>query len=117
MNNMKDHVDPLNLEIGQRIQKLREQKGRSRKDLAQRAKITEQSVFYIETGRRGLSSHTVCNISRALNVTSDFLLFGHTETNSQIDYASQTLANFTNEEQEATLKLIDKVADILRGCK
>jgi len=112
---MNEKTDPLNLEIGLRIKNIREQKGWSRKNLAQKAKITEQSILYIESGRRGLSSYTIRSISRALNVTSDYILFGLTDTQNRIDYASQALATLTEEEHENTLKIIDIVADILRG--
>ena len=112
---MIESIDPLNLKIGRRIKETREQKGWSRKILAQKAKITEQSVLYVETGKRGLSSHTIRSISRALNVTSDFLLFGQTDTRSRIEYASQALANLTDDEQKNTLKIIDTVAELLRG--
>jgi len=112
---MNNKIDPLNLEIGLRIKSVREEKGWSRKFLALKGKITEQSLLYVETGRRGLSSHTIRGISRALNVTADFLLFGQTDTKNRVDYASQALANLTDEEQKHTLRIIDKVADLLRG--
>ena len=110
-------MDPINLEIGQRIMEIRTQKGWSRKFLASKAGITEQFLLYVEGGKRGLSSHTIRNFSLALNVTADYLLFGNAETKQRHDYASQAFANLSDEEHENTLKLFDSVSELFRRYK
>jgi transcriptional regulator with XRE-family HTH domain len=112
---MGDKIDPLNLEIGLRIKGIRKAKGLSRKELANKASITEQSVLYIETGKRGLSSYTIRGISLALNVTSDLILFGQQDTKDHIDYLSQALVSLTDEEQRSARIVVDTLAEVLRG--
>lgn len=114
-DDMREKIDPINLEVGQRIKAAREEKRWSRKELAARATITEQSLLYIETGRRGLSSHTIRSISRALSVTADFVVFGLTDTVTRLDYATQALVSLTEKEMENTLSIISTVADLIRG--
>jgi len=108
-------IDPLNLEIGLRIKEIREEKGLSRRELAGKAEVTEQTVLYVETGKRGLSSYTIRGFSRALNVTSDRILFGQTDTKDQLDYLSQALVSLTDQEQRSARIVVDTLAEVLRG--
>ena len=114
---MSVRIDPLNLEIGLRIKAIREEKGLSRKELARKAEITEQTVLYVETGKRGLSSYTIRGFSRALNVTSDRILFGQTETKVQLDYLTQALVSLTDNEQRGVRIVVDTLAEVFREYK
>jgi len=113
---MRDSVDPLNLEIGERIRGVRNKKGWSQKLLANKAGITIQSVLYIEKGKRGLSSHTVRSISSALDVTSDYILYGRTDPGEPED-APQTPATLSEKELSDSVKTINKVAHFLNWYK
>jgi transcriptional regulator with XRE-family HTH domain len=111
---MSEKIDPLNLEIGQRIKTIREEKGLSRKELARKAEITEQTVLYVETGKRGLSSYTIRGFSRALNVTADRILFGQAKTKEQLDYLTQALACLSDNEQRGARIVVDSLAEVFR---
>ena len=111
---MSERIDPLNLEIGLRIKAIREEKGLSRRDLAKKAEITEQTVLYVETGKRGLSSYTIRGISHALNVTSDRILFGQDRTQEQLDYLAQALICLSDNEQRGARMVVDTLAEVFR---
>jgi len=111
---MHETIDPINLEIGERVKGIREQRGWSQKFLAQKADISLQSVLYIEKGKRGLSSHTIRSICLALSVSSEYILFGQSDLNSNRELAYRTLAGLSDEECMNSLEVIDKVADLLR---
>ena len=114
---MRDNIDPVNLEIGMRIKGIRTRKGWSQKILAKSAGITIQSVLYVEKGKRGLSSHTIRNISNALEVTTDYILFGRTGLTGEsgIDYFIAT--GLSDVELDNSLEVFSKAAEILRRYK
>jgi len=114
---MRDNIDPVNLEIGMRIKEIRMRKGWSQKILAMKAGITIQSVLYIEKGKRGLSSHTIRSISRALEVTADHILFGRAGNigNSGIGYFIAT--GLSDAELDESLEVFEKVIEIFQRYK
>jgi len=114
---MSDMIDAINLEIGERIKKIRNSKGWTQKQLAMKAGITIQSVLYVEKGKRGLSSHTMRSISSALEVTADYLLFGHSGSLSEIEIAAMMPAGLSEEELSNSVETMNKVAEILRRYK
>lgn len=65
-----------NVEIGLRIQELRKERNMTREDLAEKAEISSKFVYEIESGKKGLSAESVLKISKALSVSSDYLLTG-----------------------------------------
>ena len=66
----------LNIQIGGRIRLIREAQGKTREQVSEIAEISPQFLFDIETGKKGMTSQTIINLSKALNVTTDFLLLG-----------------------------------------
>ena len=106
--------DTLNSEIGHRIFLARNEKGMSRDDLASRSGISAQFLRMVENGDKGLSSNSIRNISRALNVTSDFLLFGNEDNENRLKYATQALASFSNDELAVFQGILDKYTAVLR---
>lgn len=71
-----DENNNFNLEIGQRIRLIREAQGKTREQIAEVAEISAQFLFYIETGRKGMTSRTIVNLAKALNVSTDYILVG-----------------------------------------
>ena len=67
----------FNVAIGQRIRLIREAQGKTREQIAEIAEISAQFLFYIETGRKGMTSRTIVNLAKALNVSTDFILTGN----------------------------------------
>ena len=66
----------LNIQIGGRVRLIREAQGKTREQVAEIADISPQFLFDIETGKKGMTSQTIINLAKALNVTTDFLLLG-----------------------------------------
>lgn len=67
--------------VASRIMNLRKDKGYSRETLAELADISSGFLYEIETGKKGLSAATLKQIAEALEVSSDYLLFGNNHSN------------------------------------
>ena len=68
-----------NREIGKRVREVREYQKLSRERLAEKADISTQFLSDIEMGRKSMTTSTLCNITAALAVSADYLLFGNAE--------------------------------------
>ncbi len=68
-------------EVGKRIRKQREAYGFSRETLAERIDVTPKFCSDIELGIKGMSIPTLCKISKVLNLSTDYILFGNTNDN------------------------------------
>lgn len=66
----------FNSDIGKRIRQIRESQGKTRDQVSEAADISSQFLFYIETGQKSMTAKTIVNLSKALNVTTDYLLLG-----------------------------------------
>ncbi len=55
---------------------LREAQGKTRDKLSEEADISPHFLFEIETGQKSMTSNTIINLAKALNVTTDFILLG-----------------------------------------
>lgn len=62
--------------VGQRIRRQREFLGYSREQLAEMLDVTPKFCSDIELGLKGMSVPTLCNISRILKLSTDYILFG-----------------------------------------
>ncbi|MGN0162492.1 MAG: helix-turn-helix domain-containing protein [Candidatus Ornithomonoglobus sp.] len=70
-------IDALNTDMGIRIKALRNEKRLTREQLAEKAEISTQFLADIESGNKGMSVATLYKLSKALCVSSDYLLFGN----------------------------------------
>ena len=66
----------LNIAIGNRIRLLRETQRKTRDKLSEEAEISAHFLFEIEMGKKSMTSNTIINLAKALNVTTDFILLG-----------------------------------------
>lgn len=63
--------------MGKRIKALRQAKGLSQQDLADRLGITKGAVMHWETGRtKNIKNETMLELVRILETDQEFLLFG-----------------------------------------
>lgn len=67
------------LEIGERIKKQRLLLGYSRETLAEMVDITPRFCYDLELGLKKMSLKTLCRLSCALSVPTDYILFGEKE--------------------------------------
>ena len=115
---MRDKVNPRYLEIGERIRKTRKEKGWTQKYLAEKAKITVQSVLYIEKGKRGMTSSTMHSIASSLDVSSDYLLCGAEGPDAmRKSVAANKLAALSERELDEYISAVNKISGLLNWYK
>ena len=86
-----------------------------RSELAERAQLSDNFIRQVENGEKGLSSKSICNISEALNVTTDCILRGVDYLDDQLTYTKQALVSFTDEENSIIgeiCKIVVKVQNL-----
>lgn len=77
--------EPDKTAIGARIKKRRKELNMSREKLAELLDLTPKFCYDIESGKRGFSLETLCNIAEYLNLTTEYILFGNEpHTNDRI---------------------------------
>ena len=69
-------MDNLLIEMGLRIQELRKQMNMTQEALAERAGMTGQTISTAELGKKALRPENIVKLSRALGVSTDYLLTG-----------------------------------------
>lgn len=75
-------------DAGRRISLLRYIRGYTREELAERAKISERFLFEIERGKKGFSARVLFGLSKALDVSCDYLLNAEDE-NAAMQYLTE----------------------------
>lgn len=68
-----------NKEVGKRIKGLRLKRKMTREALAEAADISVSFLYEIETGKKSFSAYTLGNLSKALNIETDYILLGDLE--------------------------------------
>lgn len=62
--------------IGNRIKELRQLRGYTREELAEKIDLTARFVYDIELGNKGMSLSTLASLSKALDASTDYIIFG-----------------------------------------
>ena len=73
MDTKKDSLAP---EIGRRIAMCRNQLGLTQAQVAELSGLTQQFFASVETGKKNMRADSIVKVSRALKVSTDFLLTG-----------------------------------------
>lgn len=97
-------MSDLNREIGLRVSQLREHLGLTREKLGELANISDRFIYDIETGQKGMSAESLLKLSKSLQVTSDYLLFGN-KRNTDFSYIIELLKQL----DESDLKSVEKI--------
>ena len=92
------------LTAGERILMFRSDRGYTREQLAELANISEKFLYEIETGKKGFSAMTLLNISKALEVSLDYIMTG-TGSRKYDDEIIATLEKF----KPNTLEMVDRL--------
>ena len=66
----------LKHEMGKRLEKVRESRGMTREEAAEKAGISTKFLYEVERGKKGISSQTVVRLAKTLSVSCDYLLVG-----------------------------------------
>lgn len=69
-------TDEAKLEIGQRIQKRRKQLRFTQEQLAELSGLSQNFIALVENGNCGLGDESIMGLSKGLQVSSDYILFG-----------------------------------------
>ena len=89
---------------GERIMILRRDRGYTREQLAELAGISEKFLYEIERGKKSFSASTLMNLSKALEVSLDYIMMG-TESREYEDEIAATLGKF----KPNTLKMVERL--------
>lgn len=105
-------MNNFNEQLGFRISKLREKRKLTREKLGELANISDRFIYDIETGQKGMSAETLYKLSKALNVTSDYLLFG-IENSNNFNSIIGILSKLDEHNKESIEKIIIEIYKML----
>lgn len=107
-------VDISNEAIGKRIRQLRTERGFTREQLAEYAEISTDFLSVIEVGKRGMKVQNLARIAAALNVSTDYLIYGVAPAT---EYAkiSAMLSTMSMGRQKQIARLIAVFLDTVRN--
>lgn len=97
--------DAKELTAGMRIKKLRLEKRYTREQLAYLADVSDKFLYEIESGKKGFSAVTLMKLSKALNVSMDYIMAGKDMKSSE-DGIVATLEQFKPNTLENVERLI-----------
>ena len=97
--------DAKEVTAGMRIKKLRLEKRYTREQLAYLADISDKFLYEIESGKKGFSAVTLMKLSKALNVSMDYIMAGKDMKSSE-DGIVATLEQFKPNTLENVERLI-----------
>lgn len=105
--------EPKKQSAGNRIYLLRMERGYSREYLSEKAGISSKFLYEIEIRGRGFSAQTLSKLAKALEVTTDYILYG--EGNAQYDpKIATTIEQFKPNELEMVKRLLDIVYELAK---
>ena len=93
---MKENVQN-NLEVGERIRKIREDLKMNRETFSEMIDISDVFLGQIERGERSLSIKTLCRIVSYTGNSTDYILFGKIDENTNIQKINRILSKSSNE--------------------
>lgn len=92
--------------MGNRIRQARILEGYTQQKLGELCDVGNQQISMIETGQSGIASSTLVKMSRALNVSTEYILFGQVARGSDpIDNLLNRLSPYQQEQAIELLRL------------
>lgn len=85
--------EELNINIGSRVSTARNKAHLSQEALAELLDVSPLFISYIECGKKGMSLTTLMKLCKALEVSSDYILFGDNASNNSRKNIERTLDN------------------------
>lgn len=107
-NNFKGDI-----EIGQRVKKIREERKMTQKRLAEQVSVSSSSITRLELGQTMVSVFTIVKIAEVLNTPISYLLFGYEEKNdiSGVSEIVKKLDKCTPEQRGMLLQSFEQILD------
>lgn len=108
-------VNMSNASVGKRIRELRLKEGYTLEKLAEYAEISRNFLWDIETGRKSMKVQNLGKIAAALNVSTDYLIFGSTPFKDN-EKLSSMISSLPDDVQEQLEKIITAFVDTVIIC-
>ena len=101
-------TDEIQLEIGQRIKKIRLNQGSTQAQFSESVYITPNFLSEIENAKKGLSCETLYNICETQNLSADYILFGDTiDKKSPTEIIMETAPDLSPKELSVVITYLD----------
>jgi len=98
-------------EMGKRIARQRKYLGLTQQELAERSEVSDAMISTAENGMKALRCDNLLKISRALEVSTDYLLTGQTNPVDS-DMVTKRLEGLTPEQLRTIEKIIDQCIEL-----
>lgn len=97
----------IKIEIGQRVTKIRKDMNMTKKDFAELIGMKEQYLGAVENGQKGVTTQKLIEICKKCNVSSDYLLFGI--TNSIEHKIKENFTNYSDKDIRTAFEILQKM--------
>ena len=97
--------------IGKRITECRNMLGLTQEELAEKGDMTTQFVSYAESGKRVIRSENLLKLSKALEVSADFLLTGEI-VDKDMFIMSEKLSKLSSKQFKFIESIVDKCNEL-----
>ena len=97
--------------IGKRITECRKMLGLTQEELAEKGDMTTQFVSYAESGKRVIRSENLLKLSKALEVSADFLLTGEI-VDKDMFIMSEKLSKLSSKQFKFIESIVDKCNEL-----
>lgn len=98
-------------EVGKRLYERRKQLRMTQEELAEQVGITAQTISTAELGKKAMRADTIIRVCGALDISADYLLFGHVST-QDLSILSQKVSQLTPEQYRHLENAIDSFVAI-----
>lgn len=99
------------IDMGKRIIERRRSLGLSQEELAELTDLTPQTISTAERGVKGVRPENLLSISKALSVSTDYLLTGEI-IDKDISFLNKYFESKTPEQVKAIIKIIETCSEL-----
>ena len=104
----------INVEIGESVKAVREERGMTQEQLAERIDVSVQFVSDLERGVTGVSLATLKNICTVLGVSSDRILFNKT-SGPDTDLIANKCRALTPQQMKLLADIVDRFVEAVES--
>ena len=103
----------FNLTIGLRIREIREACHMTRAQFSEKCDLSDSFLTDVESGQKGVSAKTLYKICTAMNISSDYFLFGH-KNGFESDMVIEMLDSLDKRAKEGAVRILREYLDTIR---
>ncbi|MBP5609450.1 MAG: helix-turn-helix transcriptional regulator [Lachnospiraceae bacterium] len=102
------YTEQTQIEIGNRVRKIRTNKDESQQQFSEKASISANFLSEIENGKKGISCETLYNICESQEISADYILFGEEkEDKPASETIMETASGMNTKELSVTISYLD----------